>query len=312
MAPELSVILPTDSFETIALALDKLRAQTIADRIEVIVVSASADAIAPAQSRSPDFAALQLVQCPGHSLLGVSRAAGIKAAHAPYVFVGETHSFLRPDAAEKLLAVAKSGAWDVVTPGFVNGNPVDLWSWGAFLTAYARWNAAFPAGEIPEAPLYDSVFRKDSLLRLHGSLDELLVHGDNMRLAMAANGCRVYLEPSAILDHVNIEEPGAWLHEHFLIGVVIGARRAREWSWPRRIFYMLASPLIPFVLMRRVWAGLRTIARTHAAPLAAFPLVFLAFVVKAIGEFVGYAGGGTTEHEEMMTHYEVRRFDYVR
>ena len=38
--------------------------------------------------------------------LATPRAAGIRTATAPLVFIGETHGFLRHDAAEKLLAAA--------------------------------------------------------------------------------------------------------------------------------------------------------------------------------------------------------------
>ena len=42
--PVLSVILPTDSLETIAQALDRLRQQSIARQIEVIVVTSATSA----------------------------------------------------------------------------------------------------------------------------------------------------------------------------------------------------------------------------------------------------------------------------
>ena len=42
---------------------------------------------------------------PSISPLGIPRAMGIRAATASFVFIGETHSFLHPDAAEKLVVV---------------------------------------------------------------------------------------------------------------------------------------------------------------------------------------------------------------
>src|SRR5437764_8028066 len=139
--PHLSFDLPTDSYETIEPVLTKLRQQTIARRIEVILVALSAEMLAPASEHESDFAALRIIEVPSISPLGIPRAMGIRAATASFVFIGETHSFLHPDAAEKLVATAVEGNWDAVTPGFENGNPNGRVSWAAFLAAYGRWSA---------------------------------------------------------------------------------------------------------------------------------------------------------------------------
>lgn len=310
-APVLSVILPTDTFETIEPVLQKVRAQTIARQIELILVGPSSEALADAKMYGPEFAALRLLEVPSISPLGGPRAAGIRAATAPFVFVGETHSYLYPDAAEKLLALAQADRWDAVVPGFENANPKGVLSWSGFLATYGRWNTALPAGEIEEAPLYDTLYRREVLLGLGDRLELMLSGGDDLRRALEARRSCFYLEPTARISHSNIAQPAAWLHEFFLLGLLVGRRRARVWPWWRRLVYIAGAGLIPVVLLGRIWSKIRRLARTQPLPAGSFPFVVLAFAVRAAGEVVGYAGGGSDKDQTTMTNYEVRRIDYA-
>ena len=140
----------------------------------------------------------------------------------------------------------------------------------------------------------------------------LLATGDGLPTFLS-RGHRVLFEPTARIEHLNIDIPGAWFHEHFLIGLTIGSRRARQWSWPRRLLYLLGAGLIPFVLFWRAWPGMRAAIRGGRVPRGTLPLVALCFATKVAGEAVGYAGGGGRPHQtEAMTRYEVRRVDFVR
>src|SRR5205823_7233256 len=114
--PALSVILPTDSYATIQPVLERLRRQTIAPRIEVVLVGNRANlATAPMYQ---EFAHVRVVEVAVPFSLGAARVAGTRAATAPFVFIGETHSYLYPDAAEKLIAAAKAEPWTAVSTGF--------------------------------------------------------------------------------------------------------------------------------------------------------------------------------------------------
>jgi hypothetical protein len=310
--PELSVILPTDAYETIEPVLIKLRQQTIARQIEVILVAPSAKTPESTSENESPFAALHYVEVPSISPLGIPRAMGVRAATAPFVFIGETHSFLHIEAAEKLVRTAVEGDWDAVTPGFENGNPNGVISWAAFLAAYGRWNATGPAREIKEAPLYDTLYRRDVLMEMGEQLAPMLSFGDDLRRALQSRGRRFYFCPMARIDHLNIGRMRPWLHEHFLIGLMIGSRRARSWSWWRRLGYIAGAWLIPLILFRRSWADVQEAANVLPLPAGTIPAIFLAYVAKAAGELVGYLGGeGNSDDLKAMVQYEVRRIDYL-
>ncbi len=307
--PALSVILPTDSYATIQPVLERLRRQTIAPRIEVVLVGNRASlATAPMHQ---EFAHVRVVEVASPFSLGAARVTGTRAATAPFVFIGETHSYLYPDAAEKLIAAAKAEPWTAVSPGFENANPKSVSSWSCFLADYGRWSARLPRGEIVDAPIYNAVYRRDVLLELSGDLAQLLSHGDQLRLTLQARGCRAFFEPAARIGHVNLDRLSAALHEQFLAGVLIGEQRAARWPWWRRLVYIFGAGLIPFVLVRRVWPGIRRIARTERLPTMTFPLIVLLMFAKATGELVGYAGNGTAKHAAALERYEIHKVEYL-
>ena len=307
--PALSVILPTDSYATIQPVLERLRRQTIARRIEVVLVAPRANLTAAPANR--EFANINVVEVASPFSLGAARAAGTRAARAPLVFIGETHSYLYPDAAEKLIAAAVAKSWTAVSPGFENGNPKSACSWSCFLADYGQWSARLPGGEIADAPIYNAVYRRDVLLELDGDLAQLLSHGDQLRLALQAHGSRAFFEPAARIAHVNLDRPWPALHEQFLAGVMIGEQRAARWSWWRRLVYIFGAGLIPFVLVWRIWPGIRRNARTERLPIMTIPLIVLLKFAKACGEVIGYAGNGTSEHSARMEHYEIRKVEYL-
>lgn len=307
---ELSIVLPTDEAGTIEPVLRNLERQTIASKIEVVLVVAAkqGDPRPPAAS---SFADVRRVQVEKLSPLGRARAAGVRAAAAPFVFIGETHSFLRPDAAEKLLERARAEDCAVVVPGFENQNPSNLWSWAAFLGDYGAWSAAQAAVEVREPPVYNALIRRVDLLALQDGLDEALYHGDQLRRALSRGGARTVFEPAARIGHVNIDQLRYLWREHFMVGHMIGARRAREWSLLRRAFYFLAGPMIPFVLLARAFPGIRATLTAVPHRLRTLGAIFALKSIRAVGEMVGYLGVPATGLEARADRLEIRKFDYV-
>lgn len=309
--PLVAVILPTDCHETIAPVLDRLRQLPAHRQLEVILVSPNAQALRAAVAEESAFQAVRVCEVDTLVPLGVARATGVREALAPYVFLGETHSYLWPDALDPLLAPLLANAADITVPRFVNGNPSGSTSWAAFIVAYARWSAALKAQALEECPAYDFLARRDVLLELGHRLPTLLDDGCALNATLRARGRRLLAVPGARIDHINIEAGWPLLHEHFLIGVQIGKGRAAKWSLPRRLAYIAGSCLVPWVLLTRMRHGWLETLRTERVPLFAVPFIPLLLVAKALGEAVGTAGRARWEHAARQTLYEIRRLDYV-
>ncbi len=309
--PEVTVILPTDTFATIQAVLDRLAQITMAGLIDVLLVSPEPDEIVGELGAYASFASIRVIETPTLAPLGIARAIGVRAAETRYIFVGETHSFLYPDALEKLLAEAKAGGWAAVVPGFQNANPQSSNSWAAFFVGYSRWSAVLPEGEIKEAPLYDAIYQREMLLACGDQLELMLSGSNALTQRMESKGLRVKFAPDAQIEHINIERLSAWLHEHYLLGKFIGAKREETLPWSRRLIYILGAPLIPFILLRRSWSGIRAIQRRESFPKMAYAGIFCLYVAKAFGEAVGCMNGMNREEELDMNLYEIRRLDFL-
>jgi hypothetical protein len=229
----MSVILPTDTYATIRPVIDRLRRQTVHDRLEVVLVAPSADAVQDVQAHCADFAGVRIVEAPITNPAD-ARAAGIRAATSPFVFLGETHSYPDPDLLEVFIE-RLSGAWPACIPAFSNANPNDAWSGAGFLCDYGLWMEERPAGEIQAAPLYNAAYRRPVLLELGDEVASAFAHGDQLSIMLRAAGHRVYFESSVKLAHVNIAQPGHWIKERYLTGLLIATSRSRQWPLSRRL-----------------------------------------------------------------------------
>ena len=126
-------MLATDTYETIRPVLSALRRQACAREIEPIIVLLGGDV---STVRLEDLSAFPHAKVVGSvNYLSEARAAGIRAASAPIVFIGETHTYPEPGWAEALLTAFNS-PWAAVVPAIGNANPKRAASWASYLFDY--------------------------------------------------------------------------------------------------------------------------------------------------------------------------------
>jgi hypothetical protein len=308
--PALSVILPTDAFSTIEPVVRRLRAQSVVEKLEIVIVTPRAAAVEQETANPDGFGALRVVEVDGLIPLSAARAAGIRAATAAVVFLGETHTYPEEGWAEALID-AHTDEWAAVVPGFGNANPSGVLSWAGFLIDYGSWLNSLQPRELSQVPTYNTAYKRAALLELGPRLDLLLTSGDELIVNLRAAGGRFVFEPSARIDHVNVARPRAWLLERYLSGLLTANSRMERWSWARRLLYALGSPLIPAVILIRVAGGVTAARRAYHIPLAVYPVLVMGVVVSAIGELVGYLGGSVAWADRRMTEYEIHRLSYL-
>ena len=308
--PRMSIVLATDHYETIRRVVDHLRGQTVRDQLELVIVGPTRQSLALDQAGLEGFAGVRVVEVGADLQFPAARAAGVRAAAAPVVFIGETHSYPHTGWAEALIA-AHDQPWAVVTPGFANANPDGALSWSIFLLDYGRWLAGLPAGEIAISPTHNVAYKRAVLLELGDALEGALSHTDALTIHLASGGHRAYFEPHALIDHLNVSQPLAWVSERFLCGLLIAGQRAQRWSFLRRLAYVCGSPLIPVVVLTRLMAGVRLARRTARLPWGTLPGLVAAAVVAAAGEMVGYACGVGHAANQRMTEYELHKRRYI-
>jgi len=85
----------------------------------------------------------------------------------------------------------------------------------------------------------------------------------------------------------------------------------QPWSWPRRLAYAAASPLIACVLLGRYLREYRLARREDRMPIGVLPLLSLGATVRAAGEAVGYLGLSPEAMAARLDHLEIHKADYV-
>ncbi|MCC2642048.1 MAG: hypothetical protein K0S45_2461 [Nitrospira sp.] len=289
--PLLSVILVTpDTYATIRTTIRHLLRQGIRDRIELVLVAPSLNALDINTDEVRPFWQYQVVEAGDIQSIGHANCAGVRKATAPIVVLAEDHAFPAPGWAEALVKAHES-PWAAVGPVIRNGNPRGVVSWADLLIAYAPWLHPGRKGEVDHLPGHNSSYKKDILLaygpNLEGMLDaESVLHWD-----LRQKGYQLLLEPDAQIAHLNFGRLSSWLQAQFYSGRVFAASRATTWRVVRRSCYAVAAPLIPLVRMNRIIKQTRSSGSWNKVPRGVLPMLLLGLSASALGEFMGYAAG---------------------
>jgi len=289
LGPALSVVLPAP--ERISLVLRTvaaIAAQTVADRIEMVIVARDATEPVPADLTAP-LRSVQIVARPDWTTMTAARVHGILQSRAPIIALAEDHCFPTPEWAAALLRAHRE-PWAAVGPAFVNANPATLISWANFGIEYGPWLAPVPAGPSEHLPGHNSAYKREVLVDYGERLEPMLEAESVMHWDLRQRGLQVAMEPAATARHENFSRLVPSLQLRLCAGRLFAASRALGWPLWRRLGFAAASPAIPIL---RAWRTRQHLARVPAARgrrgLMAVVVAFL--VVDGVGECLGYLLG---------------------
>src|SRR3990172_2232950 len=128
-SPAMSVVLVTpDNFKTIENTFNHLARQTVAEKLELVIVSPALSELDFDDIKSKPFQAVRFVEIDKIKSTGSSIAAGYLRATASIIAYAEEHAYPDPNWAEVLIKTHKQ---DYVAVGAAlrNANPERLISW---------------------------------------------------------------------------------------------------------------------------------------------------------------------------------------
>lgn len=302
--PVLSVVLATPGdYEMIRRTIGFLRAQTVVDRLELVVVVPST--ITLDHDELEGFSNVEVVAAGSFGSCGSANAAGVRAAHAPVVALAEDHAFPDPDWAEVLIEAHEHG-WAAVGPAVRNGNPRTRMSRADMLIGYGPWIEPVSGGEVDFLPGHNTSYKRSLLLDYGEDLDTIMEAETILHWRLRAAGHRLLLEPRARIAHLNFAQCIPFTQIHFNGGRIFATTRARHqrWSALDRWLFALGTPLVPFV---RLWR----IVRNHPrASLAVLPSLVYGLMMDAVGQFCGCLLGAGDARAKL-SQYEFDRVRYV-
>jgi len=307
--PELAVILVTPGpYQTIRRTVSALRMQTARARLELVIVCPSKEKLQINDAEMAEFCSVRIVELHPVRTLAAPRAAGINAATAPLVALGEDHAFPQPDWAESLIR-AHQQCCGAVGPAFLNANP-GLMSWLCLVMDYGRWIDPVACGATDDVPGHNSAWKRSLLLEYGPALERMLQAPTVMHWDMHAKGHQLYLESAAKISHVNITRPLCFHLDHFYGARVFASARASGWPWTRRLLYAAAAPMF-MIRKARTWHQniCRLGLESELLP-KAWPVLLLSAAGVALGETLGYIFGAGRA-EQRIFGYDANRSQYV-
>lgn len=310
MSVQLSAIVQApEGFDAVRTTLRHLAAQSIARRMEVVLVAPSRDGLDVDPELLARFGSWKVVETGGVPSGAAGYAAGVRAATAPIVVFTEDHCFPAPGWAEALVGAYSHGcvaAGPVVANASDRGNTV---AWADFMLGYGPWLDPSPGGEVEYLPGHNSSYRRDVLLEYEPELERWLEAESLLHWDLRAKGRRLWLEATARTHHFNFSLARPWLAATFFQSRTFAGRRMRGVGKARRLAWAAASPLIPAIRLRRC---VRDLGRCPDRPGLGrlVPALCVALVTSAIGEATGYLFGPGTAPARV-SPYEFRRDRHV-
>jgi hypothetical protein len=303
--PALSVILPTDTYETVRNELAALRAQTVREQLEIVIVTGSAAGLGPRNGACEGFHGVTVVEIGELYPLSRARARGVRAASAPVVLLAESHAYPDRSHCETLIR-AHQESWAVVGPAMWNANPATMRSWSGLYMDYGPWVEASRSGAADVLPGHNSSYKRSVLLEYGDALESMMKSSPRRHADLLARGHRLCMEPGARTYHLNVSLPWSWLEERLVGGRSYAGARALDWGTGRRMLYAAGAPLIPLVRLPRIVREMRR-SKSAGFIFRALPALAVSLLVSAVGEGLGYAfgaGGATRRVNEMEVHKE--------
>ena len=291
--PALTVIVVTSGRgATVRRTVGHLRAQTIAHRLELVLVGPADDAFDDLEpSTLAGFAGVQRL-APG-PITEVERAfaPGVRTASAPLVALLENHVYPDPEWAEAIVA-AFDGPWSAVGSVITNANTDTATSWVEHFLTYGFHDDSAPGGEVARVARNNTVFRRDVLMAFDDRLPAILARDGGLLETLRRDGHRFFRQPAARMQHLNPSRLRSMLRLRLHSARASSDTRARTggWRFGRRLLYVAASPVFPLLRLRALWPRLRAHPSRAVLPRIA-PVFVLALVVESLGQAIGFATG---------------------
>lgn len=302
------VVTPGD-FGNIRRTVAALAAQTVASRVELLIVAPHEGIAEAAKGRLDAFHSVEIQVVGPIANVDHAVADHLLRARAPVVAPIEDHVFPEPEWAERLLEQWREGC-DGVAPAVVNANPRRGLSWLNLLIAYGSWAENRPEGPHEAAPVHNGSFRRDSLAPLAANLRAGWNREGGVLREMKAKGATFRFAPRARIRHLNPSSLSSTAKLRFDAGRLYAANRAADegWGLGKRGAYAALSPLIPVVRYVRMRKDL--FAGSDLSEVKMGPWMFLGLVFDAAGQAAGYLKGAGGARDSLAT-FEMDRADHL-
>ena len=232
------------------------------------------------------FPWVRIVSDPEITKIPALRRRGVQEASGKYVAIIEEHCSAGPDWLKQTLTAFERGNYAAVGGAITDYGYDRTRDWVVYFIEY---NGALPpvaAGETDNLNDANIAYPRNLLLEHVDLLDDgywpMTLHPTRL-----AKGRKLLSVPEMVVYHRGPFDFFYYLHQRFLFSRAFAGVRAQNQSPVRRLAYLLAAPVIPFMLLGRI--GRTVIAKRCRVGefLRSLPLTVPALTVLVAGEWVG-------------------------
>jgi GT2 family glycosyltransferase len=306
------IVITPDNFATIRKTMKHLLSQTVRDKLEIVIVAPSIDRLGLDELEMKYFCRFHVVEGSQFGSTGRAVAAGVFEASAHIVTYVEEHVYPEPDWAEALIKAHRK-PWAAVGAVISNANPKSMISWANLFTDFGPWVEQTLATETEGLAPHQTSYKRSVLLEYGTDLGAMLEVETILHWDLILKGYRLYLEPSAKVNHLNYSILSSYIRAEFYGGRVFGAARARyqNWSIWRRLLYIGCMPLIPIIRLRRVLFEIRRASPKHNLLPSILPALIIGLISHSLGELAAYTFGVGDAPKQRLT-FELSRYHHVK
>jgi len=217
------------------------------------------------------------------------RRAAVEHAQGEFVAVIEEHCLAGEDWIARLVAACDSQYVAAGGPIF-DYNYRRLRDWVTYFIEYNSYMPPWKDGEAWNLNGANLLYRRNALLANLTALDKGYWEA-TLHPKLLAEGRKMRSVPDAVVYHRGPFDYFYYLRQRYLFSRAFAGARRAEVPVAKRLLYLLASPLVPFLLFARIGQRVLEKGRRTGKFIASTPLILPALFVYVFGECMGYTFG---------------------
>ena len=224
--------------------------------------------------------------------ISIPRLRAIAMAHAKsdIIVVTEDHCIAPENWLAEIVKAHKLG-YMVVGGAVENGKTDRIIDWSVFLCEYSSSMLPIATGEVRSIPGNNAAYKKEALDLIDDDIKkncwEFFLHEE-----MKKKGVKFFSDPSIVVKHKKEFGFFYFLSQRFHYSRSFAGMRGNLMPVASRLYYLFASPLLPFLLGLRVARNVIVEKkRLYKELFLSLPALSIFFISYAAGEFVGYLLG---------------------
>lgn len=254
---------------------------------EIIVVDRCNDGTAGHIRKK--FPRVQLLESSKPMGIPQLRAMGIRHSTGDILVITEDHCNAREDWFVQILKAHESG-YAAVGGAVENGSVDRIVDWAVYLCEYAGLMLPIPYGETDGIAGNNASYNREIMEKVDNSVKENYWEFF-LQAEMKKAGVKFLTVPDIIVYHK--KDFGFWyfFSQRFHYSRSFAGMRIVKANFSKRIFYILSSPLLPVLMISRIFQQVKKKKRRQKEFLLSLPLLMIFMFSYAWGEFVGYLFG---------------------